>query len=490
MNNLLVNLMQKKNMTIFTSKCSISIVRVTDIWRGYWAQRLLWELDSHLGFYSPHTIQLRNAHNYLKDFAEEDQIYKQTGHLVKLLSEWECPQKDSFFGCIVALTEHMAGNEMWGFEEVSLVQAWLEDLKSVGYKEPERGQQWKRNTNSSKIPSQGTLAIFNGVDTTVNVREDSVVKLTSFCNFTVPPASLNSSANDTNNMRHAAPFASTLLIVTFNIPHYSNIPLLDYIYRPFYPNILYCGDLKSAKELENITSPISFVHAPISNGYFAYDCALKAIEMSYSSGITSYFVLSDDILLNFWNFEKQEVINILDPDEMWAYRDHFTDIDTAVPYNSTVWGGWGWWRGPYGLNATIQALQAIYSSDDANVEKYRKNRAEFGINETAGTYGESDIFQLPTSKQEIFYAVGNILLESKVFLEIAVPFLVNGISPRERVGNMSGLILWGGQRDTALDQFKDETILIHPLKLSAVVSDAGIRGKYCDKYVRRVLNSY
>ena len=145
---------------------------------------------------------------------------------------------------------------------------------------------------------------------------------------------------------------------------------------------------------------------------------------------------------------------------------------------------------PNGLNATIHALQAIYSSDDVNVKQFRKNREEFGINETAGTYGESDIFHLPTSKQEIFYAVGNILLESKVFLEIAVPFLVNGISPPDRVGNMSGLILWGDQRGTALDQFKDEIILTHPLKLSAVMRDAGIRGKYCDKYVRRVLNSY
>ena len=28
-------------------------IRITDIWRGYWAQRLLWEIGGHLGFFPP-----------------------------------------------------------------------------------------------------------------------------------------------------------------------------------------------------------------------------------------------------------------------------------------------------------------------------------------------------------------------------------------------------------------------------------------------------
>jgi len=54
--------------------------RVTDIWRGFWAQPLLWRTGNYLGFFAPHTTQVRNPHNYLSDFGEEIQLYQQTGN--------------------------------------------------------------------------------------------------------------------------------------------------------------------------------------------------------------------------------------------------------------------------------------------------------------------------------------------------------------------------------------------------------------------------
>jgi len=51
--------------------------RVCDIWRGYFVQRLLWELTptATLTFHSPSVLQLRNPHNYLKDFQDELPLY-------------------------------------------------------------------------------------------------------------------------------------------------------------------------------------------------------------------------------------------------------------------------------------------------------------------------------------------------------------------------------------------------------------------------------
>ncbi len=45
-----------------------------DIWRSYWAQRLLWEMDASVMFVSGTVDQVRNAHDYVKDFRDEMQV--------------------------------------------------------------------------------------------------------------------------------------------------------------------------------------------------------------------------------------------------------------------------------------------------------------------------------------------------------------------------------------------------------------------------------
>lgn len=45
--------------------------RVTDIWRAYFTQRLLWDIGYRIGFSTPWVTQYRNAHNYLADVPAE-----------------------------------------------------------------------------------------------------------------------------------------------------------------------------------------------------------------------------------------------------------------------------------------------------------------------------------------------------------------------------------------------------------------------------------
>jgi hypothetical protein len=47
---------------------------VCDIWRSYWAQRLLWEMGASVLFVSGTVDQVRNAHDYVKDFRDEMQV--------------------------------------------------------------------------------------------------------------------------------------------------------------------------------------------------------------------------------------------------------------------------------------------------------------------------------------------------------------------------------------------------------------------------------
>lgn len=59
--------------------------RFTDILRGYIAQRIMWEYGYNVGFHEPNTYQIRNAHDYFKDFLGEISMYKQVPEVVKAL---------------------------------------------------------------------------------------------------------------------------------------------------------------------------------------------------------------------------------------------------------------------------------------------------------------------------------------------------------------------------------------------------------------------
>jgi hypothetical protein len=63
-------------------------MRVCDIWRGYWAQRLLWEIGGSLCFIPPTVIQHRNVHTLEHDYLDELDLYKDAGRLVDFLRNW------------------------------------------------------------------------------------------------------------------------------------------------------------------------------------------------------------------------------------------------------------------------------------------------------------------------------------------------------------------------------------------------------------------
>lgn len=61
--------------------------RVSDIWRGYFTQRILWDMNYCIAFALPWAIQVRNAHNYLGDFQSEQDLYQKADALVAYLSK-------------------------------------------------------------------------------------------------------------------------------------------------------------------------------------------------------------------------------------------------------------------------------------------------------------------------------------------------------------------------------------------------------------------
>jgi len=115
--------------------------RVCDIWRGYWSQRLLWEIGGSLAFLPASVIQNRNPHHLLEDFIDEDDLYKQAGKLVKFLREWRS-ERTNFFERMVDLSYAMVDAGFWEIGDAQLATAWVKDLKAVGYVPPDLVASW------------------------------------------------------------------------------------------------------------------------------------------------------------------------------------------------------------------------------------------------------------------------------------------------------------------------------------------------------------
>lgn len=111
-------------------------IRVCDIWRSYWVQRLLWDVHGELVFTPANVEQVRNPHEYLEDFEGELQLYRQAGSLIDFLYSWHSLEQ-ALPARILQLAQDMADAGFWETAEIELVRAWLMDLEALGYPFPE-----------------------------------------------------------------------------------------------------------------------------------------------------------------------------------------------------------------------------------------------------------------------------------------------------------------------------------------------------------------
>jgi len=103
--------------------------RVSDIWRSYVAQRLMWGAGLRLAFAAPWVNQFRNVHNYLADYEAEKPLYSRAGALTQYLREWRPPSGvNTLPACLEELAISLYEVGVLEQSDVHLYQAWLQDL--------------------------------------------------------------------------------------------------------------------------------------------------------------------------------------------------------------------------------------------------------------------------------------------------------------------------------------------------------------------------
>ncbi|MBL9158886.1 MAG: DUF288 domain-containing protein [Verrucomicrobiales bacterium] len=111
------------------SYCSF---RMTDIWRGFVAQRCLWELGCGLVFHAAEVHQERNLHNLQRDFEMEVDGYVQNARIAEVLEHLPLAEgPDAVSANLYSCYEALVKNAFFPEKELPLVAAWIEDLRGL-----------------------------------------------------------------------------------------------------------------------------------------------------------------------------------------------------------------------------------------------------------------------------------------------------------------------------------------------------------------------
>ena len=111
------------------SYCSF---RMTDIWRSFIAQRCLWELGLGVVFHGPEVVQERNAHDLMRDFADEIPGYTRNKTMVDVLEGLSLSEDaQSIGGNLLLCYEALVAEGFFRGEELELVRRWLDDLERI-----------------------------------------------------------------------------------------------------------------------------------------------------------------------------------------------------------------------------------------------------------------------------------------------------------------------------------------------------------------------
>jgi len=103
--------------------------RMTDIWRGFIAQRCLWAMGANLAFTPPDSFQVRNPHHLMTDFAQEVPGYLNNRKLVAALRDLELATgPDTASVNLLACYRALIAEGLFPEVELPLVEAFVADM--------------------------------------------------------------------------------------------------------------------------------------------------------------------------------------------------------------------------------------------------------------------------------------------------------------------------------------------------------------------------
>ncbi|EYC01552.1 hypothetical protein Y032_0106g3753 [Ancylostoma ceylanicum] len=450
-------------------------IMVTDIWRSYFAQKLLHMIGENIAFYPVNAIQIRNAHNYLSDFESERDVYLKTEKIVEFLDQWDCSHED-ISECAVLLAEEFSKRDFWGVADAKLVRDWIFDLRSIGYQFPPR-----TNETDYFIMEQVRGANCRRADVEFDTeKEDTMIEksaeklrmfgeLTDWCakaNFSdflrklpSPPQLATSHAKN----QVLVNLQKSVLVITGNYPWNRTIGLLQRMYQPYFGLTIFCGSWfpekydDSNENFPRMLHPFNYIHlteAEMNKGYAAYYCMSKVKDLRLGN-VLGYYVMADDSTFNFWHGINPFLV-------MHPSGD--------LHRNSGVW-----WKEPVGMRAALLAnklftevykydalVQAIWHQFGRGLREKNPKVTNASKNlTTADGWSVSDMYYIPANGLDYHAGLMEVFFEAGLFHEIAIAKYLHSV-PYLRADQQSYslertpvLLNWRIRRNLNMEEMED-----------------------------------
>lgn len=104
--------------------------RMTDIWRSFIAQRGLWLISRYVLFHKFSATQIRNQHDFKKDFLSEMSGYSNNAKIAEKLAQMQ-PENDDLYQYLRSAYQILVSEGLFASEELDMVEAWISDVKNI-----------------------------------------------------------------------------------------------------------------------------------------------------------------------------------------------------------------------------------------------------------------------------------------------------------------------------------------------------------------------
>ncbi|XP_078382356.1 uncharacterized protein LOC144665051 [Oculina patagonica] len=267
-------------------------------------------------------------------------------------------------------------------------------------------------------------------------------------------------------------FKDILLVIVYNYPFYDSIPHLVALYKPAFPNLLFCGPPGTTARAfhNNLWKALTTAHPDILminiiQGFLGYECLGRAIREH--PGHKGFFYISDDVILKYSNFPD------FDGNKFWE-----SNRITTSPASGPASNGWYWWNTRYGLTNCRRALEDVAKMTLKGKKLNGAHLLYTLLKNGNGTLlcfgGRSDVLYVPQKHATAFSILSKMFYKQQVFLEIAVPTIYRLLVRNQNIALLPGYYLPGKVGDPPVSDSRffwhlyfphNEFHFIHPFKL-------------------------
>lgn len=389
---------------------------VSDIMRGYWAQRLLWEVGGYLVIYPP-SIYRKDVQKPLS-FEDEKDLHDNVERLTEFLVAWTS-KKPTLFERVLDLSHSVAKAGFWTPQDVDYTVAWLQDLVSVGYSQPTLfAPQVDKSRPSTAQPDHQEFVPLTLPSIHLGVEEASTV------GFEIG-----------NLLKWRNYFGEIVLIMECLWPVKYTALGWRMLYGRIFKNVVIISEQSDAD-----------FGIEASEAWQAYK-VLPEIFARYSNA-EGFLFMKDDVILNYWNLleaNKTKLWNLHKVSKAWK----------VLNYNKN---GSEW----YHTVIVKRAVQSLVNSLPVHFRiTYREN-----IDNKHYVVSNSDVFYIP---QRLAADFGDLVaqgVKARVHQELAIPLIFLAMDTLENFDSeaFSSVVYEADGSVNSAAIYSAEAHIVHPWK--------------------------